>query len=59
MIVRLNICYNSHFNLTTCSSLARPCQRCVKRNLATSCTDGARKKAKYLQDIEGMQIQTS
>ncbi|KAG2213643.1 hypothetical protein INT46_000818 [Mucor plumbeus] len=31
---------------------ARPCQRCIKRNLATTCTDGARKKAKYLQDIE-------
>ncbi|KAF9964919.1 Transcriptional regulator of nonfermentable carbon utilization [Mortierella alpina] len=28
----------------------RPCQRCVKRDLAGSCTDGVRKKAKYLQD---------
>lgn len=38
--------------------LARPCQRCIKRNLATSCTDGARKKAKYLQDIEGIVLWT-
>ena len=28
----------------------RPCQRCVKRNLAPQCHDGARKKAKYLRD---------
>lgn len=34
--------------------IARPCQRCIKRNLATTCTDGARKKAKYLQDIDGI-----
>ncbi|CEP08124.1 hypothetical protein [Parasitella parasitica] len=32
-------------------SKARPCQRCIKRDLATTCTDAARKKAKYLQDI--------
>ncbi|KAF9992161.1 Transcriptional regulator of nonfermentable carbon utilization, partial [Entomortierella chlamydospora] len=30
--------------------LARPCQRCVKRDLAATCADGVRKKAKYLQD---------
>ena len=36
--------------------VARPCQRCIKRNLATTCTDGTRKKAKYLQDIEGTHI---
>ncbi|KAF9153191.1 Transcriptional regulator of nonfermentable carbon utilization [Linnemannia schmuckeri] len=29
---------------------ARPCQRCVKRDLASTCADGVRKKAKYLQD---------
>lgn len=28
----------------------RPCQRCIKRNLADQCHDGARKKAKYLYD---------
>ncbi|KAF8976920.1 Transcriptional regulator of nonfermentable carbon utilization [Entomortierella lignicola] len=28
----------------------RPCQRCVKRDLASTCADGVRKKAKYLQD---------
>lgn len=31
---------------------ARPCQRCVKRSLQDSCTDGVRKKAKYLLDDE-------
>ncbi|KAI8884344.1 hypothetical protein K501DRAFT_294165 [Backusella circina FSU 941] len=39
-------CQKAHL---TCDD-SRPCQRCVKRNLANSCTDGARKKAKYLQD---------
>lgn len=29
---------------------ARPCQRCVKKGLQSTCTDGARKKAKYLLD---------
>ncbi|OAC97765.1 Zn(2)-C6 fungal-specific transcription factor [Mucor lusitanicus CBS 277.49] len=42
-------CQKAHL---TCDD-SRPCQRCIKRNLATTCTDGARKKAKYLQDIEG------
>lgn len=28
----------------------RPCSRCIKRNLADQCQDGARKKAKYLHD---------
>ncbi|GAN04236.1 transcription factor [Mucor ambiguus] len=41
-------CQKAHL---TCDD-SRPCQRCIKRNLATTCTDGARKKAKYLQDIE-------
>jgi len=31
-------------------ALGRPCQRCVKRDLAATCADGVRKKAKYLQD---------
>lgn len=30
--------------------VARPCQRCIKRDLASTCTDGVRKKAKYLQE---------
>lgn len=30
--------------------LARPCQRCVKRGIADNCTEGHRKKAKYLLD---------
>jgi len=29
---------------------ARPCQRCIKRGLASNCTEGHRKKAKYLLD---------
>jgi hypothetical protein len=31
---------------------ARPCQRCVKRGIAANCTEGHRKKAKYLLDEE-------
>lgn len=31
---------------------ARPCQRCIKRGIANSCTEGHRKKAKYLLDEE-------
>jgi hypothetical protein len=26
----------------------RPCQRCIKRGCADTCTDGLRKRAKYL-----------
>ncbi|KAF8980506.1 Transcriptional regulator of nonfermentable carbon utilization [Entomortierella lignicola] len=37
----------------------RPCQRCVKRDLAGSCTDGVRKKAKYLQDAFDSQQQAA
>ncbi|KAJ9106153.1 hypothetical protein QFC21_001296 [Naganishia friedmannii] len=29
---------------------ARPCQRCVKKGLGKECTEGLRKKAKYLMD---------
>ncbi|KAK9764711.1 Transcriptional regulator of nonfermentable carbon utilization [Basidiobolus ranarum] len=39
-------CQKAHL---TCDD-SRPCQRCIKRNLASSCKDGVRKKAKYLQD---------
>ncbi|GAA5805602.1 hypothetical protein EDC94DRAFT_626592 [Helicostylum pulchrum] len=40
-------CQRAHL---TCDD-SRPCQRCVKRDLATTCTDAARKRAKYLQDL--------
>ncbi|TPX36229.1 hypothetical protein SmJEL517_g01544 [Synchytrium microbalum] len=47
-----NHCQRSHL---TCDE-GRPCDRCVKRNLASTCEDGVRKKAKYLrQDEEPMQ----
>jgi len=39
-------CQKAHL---TCDD-SRPCQRCIKRDLANSCTNGIRKKAKYLQD---------
>lgn len=35
---------------------ARPCERCVKKGLADSCTDGARKKAKYLLDDDELRM---
>ncbi|GAN02707.1 hypothetical PAS domain protein [Mucor ambiguus] len=41
-------CQKAHL---TCDD-SRPCQRCVKRGLEDTCMDGARKKAKYLQDDE-------
>ncbi|KAI7882997.1 hypothetical protein K492DRAFT_144405 [Lichtheimia hyalospora FSU 10163] len=41
-------CQKAHL---TCDD-SRPCQRCIKRDLASTCTDGARKKAKYLQDVQ-------
>jgi hypothetical protein len=34
--------------LTVCP--ARPCQRCIKRGISDNCTEGHRKKAKYLLD---------
>ncbi|KAE8271003.1 hypothetical protein A4X09_0g1339 [Tilletia walkeri] len=37
-------CQKAHL---TCDD-ARPCARCVKKGLATTCADGQRKKAKYL-----------
>ncbi|KAJ8658627.1 hypothetical protein O0I10_005667 [Lichtheimia ornata] len=39
-------CQKAHL---TCDD-SRPCQRCIKRGLAATCTDAIRKKAKYLQD---------
>ncbi|KAF9898310.1 Transcriptional regulator of nonfermentable carbon utilization, partial [Lobosporangium transversale] len=41
------------------SKRTRPCQRCIKRDLAGSCTDGVRKKAKYLQDAVDSQQQAA
>ena len=43
-------------NYSSCKSSppyrqGRPCQRCVKRGLADQCTDGVRKKAKYLDGL--------
>jgi hypothetical protein len=47
-------CQKAHL---TCDD-SRPCQRCIKRNLSTTCTDGARKKAKYLQDNDVEPVNT-
>ncbi|KAG2224083.1 hypothetical protein INT45_004964 [Circinella minor] len=38
-------CQKAHL---TCDD-SRPCQRCIKRGLAQTCTDAVRKRAKYLQ----------
>lgn len=35
---------------------ARPCQRCIKRGMADNCTEGHRKKAKYLLDDEELGV---
>ncbi|KAG0044950.1 Transcriptional regulator of nonfermentable carbon utilization, partial [Gryganskiella cystojenkinii] len=49
-------CQKAHL---TCDD-SRPCQRCVKRDLAGSCADGIRKKAKYLQGtVEAAQQQAA
>ncbi|KAJ8293550.1 Phenylalanine--tRNA ligase, mitochondrial [Rhodotorula toruloides] len=40
-------CQKAHL---TCDD-ARPCARCVKKGCPEDCVDGARKKAKYLQEI--------
>ncbi|TFL01555.1 hypothetical protein BDV98DRAFT_567146 [Pterulicium gracile] len=44
-------CQKAHL---TCDD-SRPCQRCVKRGLANNCTEGHRKKAKYLLDDEELE----
>ncbi|KAI0374068.1 hypothetical protein BV20DRAFT_962030 [Pilatotrama ljubarskyi] len=41
-------CQKAHL---TCDD-SRPCQRCIKRGMADNCTEGHRKKAKYLLDEE-------
>ncbi|KAI9317241.1 hypothetical protein BX666DRAFT_164683 [Dichotomocladium elegans] len=48
-------CQKAHL---TCDD-SRPCQRCIKRDLASTCTDGTRKKAKYLQDVQDPLISSS
>jgi len=47
----LRACYHCQRTHLTCDD-ARPCSRCVKRGLAATCTDGIRKKAKYLEDLD-------
>ncbi|KAJ3724703.1 transcription activator of gluconeogenesis ERT1 [Lentinula raphanica] len=44
-------CQKAHL---TCDD-SRPCQRCIKRGIANSCTEGHRKKAKYLLDEEELE----
>ncbi|KAJ4001587.1 transcription activator of gluconeogenesis ERT1 [Lentinula boryana] len=44
-------CQKAHL---TCDD-SRPCQRCVKRGIGNSCTEGHRKKAKYLMDEEDLE----
>ncbi|EMD37851.1 hypothetical protein CERSUDRAFT_154783 [Gelatoporia subvermispora B] len=44
-------CQKAHL---TCDD-SRPCQRCVKRGMADKCTEGHRKKAKYLLDEEELE----
>ncbi|OJT10468.1 Transcription activator of gluconeogenesis ERT1 [Trametes pubescens] len=41
-----------HARILIITSVARPCQRCIKRGMADNCTEGHRKKAKYLLDEE-------
>jgi len=47
----LRACYHCQKTHLTCDD-ARPCSRCIKRGLAATCTDGIRKKAKYLDDLD-------
>lgn len=44
--------YPSLIPFAHCYLTARPCQRCIKRGMADNCTEGHRKKAKYLLDEE-------
>ncbi|KAJ1724524.1 Transcriptional regulator of nonfermentable carbon utilization [Coemansia erecta] len=50
-----NHCQKSHL---TCDD-SRPCARCVKRGIDSTCVDGVRKKAKYLLGIEDLETQKS
>ncbi|PPQ89727.1 hypothetical protein CVT25_014128 [Psilocybe cyanescens] len=47
-------CYHCQKAHLTCDD-SRPCQRCVKRGFANNCTEGHRKKAKYLLDEEELE----
>lgn len=42
-----NHCQKAHM---PCDS-GRPCARCIRKKLASTCRDGARKRAKYLGDV--------
>ncbi|KAF8904465.1 hypothetical protein CPB84DRAFT_1814458 [Gymnopilus junonius] len=44
-------CQKAHL---TCDD-SRPCQRCIKRGFANNCTEGHRKKAKYLLDEDELE----
>ncbi|KAG6837506.1 Transcriptional regulator of nonfermentable carbon utilization [Arthromyces matolae] len=44
-------CQKAHL---TCDD-SRPCQRCTKRGIANNCTEGHRKKAKYLLDDDELE----
>ncbi|CAO1623590.1 unnamed protein product [Jaminaea pallidilutea] len=44
-------CQKAHL---TCDD-ARPCTRCVKKGIADQCTDGKRKRAKYLLDEDELE----
>ncbi|ESK96568.1 transcription factor [Moniliophthora roreri MCA 2997] len=46
-----NQCQKAHL---TCND-SRPCDRCIKRGIAANCTEGHRKKAKYLLDDEELE----
>ncbi|KDR75200.1 hypothetical protein GALMADRAFT_535775 [Galerina marginata CBS 339.88] len=48
-------CYHCQKAHLTCDD-SRPCQRCVKRGFANNCTEGHRKKAKYLLDEEELEL---
>ncbi|KAF5322825.1 hypothetical protein D9619_002031 [Psilocybe cf. subviscida] len=47
-------CYHCQKAHLTCDD-SRPCQRCIKRGFADNCTEGHRKKAKYLLDEEELE----
>ncbi|KAF4621233.1 hypothetical protein D9613_000426 [Agrocybe pediades] len=47
-------CYHCQKAHLTCDD-SRPCQRCVKRGFGNNCTEGHRKKAKYLLDEEELE----
>ncbi|KAG6866703.1 hypothetical protein C0991_011362 [Blastosporella zonata] len=48
-------CQKAHLTCDDCQRYSRPCQRCTKRGIASSCTEGHRKKAKYLLDEDELE----